>query len=100
MVRIVRVLNVSLASKAWAADPTNRRCDAPGSWYCPGSYPPALSALLDPSGVNPEARAYQAMFRARQKQQEARLPKPNGAGLPAGSYLDSCRGCTVGGDGA
>ena len=100
LVRIVRVRDVSLASKAWATDPANRRCDAPGSWYCPGSYPPALAALLDPASTEPEARAYRAHFEGRKARQELRLPRPNGDGLPAGSYLASCRGCSIGGAGA
>jgi len=40
LVRIFKVMNVSKESKAWAADPANRKCDAPGSWYCVGQYPP------------------------------------------------------------
>ena len=35
-VRIYKVVNVSDKSKKWSADPANRLCDAPGSWYCPG----------------------------------------------------------------
>ena len=27
-------------------DPKNRICDAPGSWYCVGQYPPALKGLI------------------------------------------------------
>ncbi|EOD07366.1 oligosaccharyl transferase [Emiliania huxleyi CCMP1516] len=34
LVRIYKVKRVSLKSKLWAADPANRVCDAPGSWYC------------------------------------------------------------------
>ena len=41
LVRIYKVMNVSQESKAWVADPKNRICDAPGSWYCVGQYPPA-----------------------------------------------------------
>merc|ERR1711998_654512 len=41
-VRIFKVKSVALESKRWAADPNNRKCDAPGSWYCVGQYPPAL----------------------------------------------------------
>jgi len=41
LIRIFKVLNISQESKAWAADPANRVCDAPGSWYCTGRYPPA-----------------------------------------------------------
>jgi len=45
-VRIFKVRNVSLKSKQWVADPANRVCDAPGSWYCTGQYPPALTSLI------------------------------------------------------
>jgi dolichyl-diphosphooligosaccharide---protein glycosyltransferase len=45
-VRIYKIENVDLASKAWAADTTNRKCDAPGSWFCPGQYPPGLASIL------------------------------------------------------
>ncbi len=42
LVRIFKILNISEESKAWLADPANRICDAPGSWYCVGQYPPAV----------------------------------------------------------
>ena len=45
-VRIFKVLSVSQESRRWAADPANRLCDAEGSWYCPGQYPPALQKIL------------------------------------------------------
>jgi len=45
-VRIFKVRNVSKKSKEWVADPANRVCDAPGSWYCTGQYPPALWPLI------------------------------------------------------
>lgn len=45
-VRIFKVQSVSQESKAWVADPANRICDAPGSWYCKGQYPPALQKIL------------------------------------------------------
>jgi dolichyl-diphosphooligosaccharide--protein glycosyltransferase len=44
--RVYRVKNVSQSSKKWIADPANRDCDAPGSWYCTGNYPPALKKLI------------------------------------------------------
>merc|ERR1711879_1044048 len=44
--RIYKILNVSQESKDWIADPANRVCDAPGSWYCVGQYPPALKKLI------------------------------------------------------
>eukprot|EP01062_Namystynia_karyoxenos_P025994 TRINITY_DN2033_c0_g3_i5.p1 TRINITY_DN2033_c0_g3~~TRINITY_DN2033_c0_g3_i5.p1 ORF type:complete len:817 (+),score=243.33 TRINITY_DN2033_c0_g3_i5:126-2576(+) len=47
LVRIFKVLHVSKESKQWIADPANRVCDAPGSWYCTGQYPPALQKLID-----------------------------------------------------
>eukprot|EP00747_Dinoflagellata_sp_TGD_P064097 gnl/TRDRNA2_/TRDRNA2_153735_c1_seq1.p1 gnl/TRDRNA2_/TRDRNA2_153735_c1~~gnl/TRDRNA2_/TRDRNA2_153735_c1_seq1.p1 ORF type:complete len:644 (-),score=116.44 gnl/TRDRNA2_/TRDRNA2_153735_c1_seq1:134-1894(-) len=45
-VRIFKVVNISQESKDWVADPANRKCDVPGSWYCPGQYPPALDKLI------------------------------------------------------
>lgn len=41
LVRIYKVQNVSKESKLWVKDPANRICDAEGSWYCTGQYPPA-----------------------------------------------------------
>jgi dolichyl-diphosphooligosaccharide--protein glycosyltransferase len=41
LIRIFKVMNVSEESKKFTADPANRICDAPGSWYCTGQYPPA-----------------------------------------------------------
>jgi len=46
LLRVFKVLNVSEESKQWVADPKNRECDAPGSWYCVGKYPPALNKLI------------------------------------------------------
>ena len=34
-------------SKKWGMNPENRKCDAPGSWYCTGDYPPALTPLIE-----------------------------------------------------
>lgn len=45
--RVYQVMNVSQASKKWNADPANRKCDAPGSWYCVGEYPPAVQPLIE-----------------------------------------------------
>jgi len=44
--RIFKVLNVSQESKDWVANPENKICDAPGSWYCVGQYPPAIAKFL------------------------------------------------------
>mmetsp|Transcript_116294 Transcript_116294/g.217716 ORF Transcript_116294/g.217716 Transcript_116294/m.217716 type:complete len:223 (+) Transcript_116294:2-670(+) len=76
LVRIFRVLNVSQESKEWAADPRNRQCDAPGSWYCQGQYPPAIKWLIETrknfkqledfnAGTDAEAEAYQKAYHAR-----------------------------------
>jgi dolichyl-diphosphooligosaccharide--protein glycosyltransferase len=46
-VRIFKILKVSKKSRKWIADPKNRNCDAPGSWYCVGNYPPALTDLIN-----------------------------------------------------
>ena len=45
-VRIYKVRKVSKKSKEWIANPANRVCDAPGSWYCVGQYPPALQSFI------------------------------------------------------
>jgi dolichyl-diphosphooligosaccharide--protein glycosyltransferase len=42
LLRVFKVKNVDMKSRAWLADPANRKCDRPGSWYCPGVYPPAI----------------------------------------------------------
>jgi dolichyl-diphosphooligosaccharide--protein glycosyltransferase len=44
-VRIYKILSVSKESKEWVIN--NRKCDAPGSWFCPGQYPPALKTILE-----------------------------------------------------
>jgi len=46
LMRVYQVMNISQESKDWVKDPTNRKCDAPGSWYCVGQYPPALEKLI------------------------------------------------------
>lgn len=46
LMRVFKVLNVSKESKEWVADHSNKVCDAPGSWYCVGQYPPALAPLI------------------------------------------------------
>lgn len=38
-------MSVSQESKDWVIQ--NRQCDAPGSWFCPGRYPPALEKILE-----------------------------------------------------
>lgn len=43
-VRIFKILNVAEESREWVKN--NVHCDAPGSWFCPGSYPPGLAGIL------------------------------------------------------
>jgi len=80
MIRIFKVLNVSQESKDWVANPANRKCDAPGSWYCVGQYPPALAPLIamrkdfaqleDFNKKNREKSAYTKMIEEKQKRGE------------------------------
>jgi len=44
--RFFKVVNVSEESRQWVASPENLLCDAPGSWYCVGQYPPAIAKFL------------------------------------------------------
>ncbi|KAH3763341.1 Dolichyl-diphosphooligosaccharide--protein glycosyltransferase subunit stt3 [Pelomyxa schiedti] len=57
LVRIFEVLNISRKSKRWAADPANRICDAPGSWYCTGQYPPEFLKHV-PKGSVPQTHRH------------------------------------------
>lgn len=49
LVRVYKVVGVDMESREWAADPSNRICDAPGSWYCVGQYPPKLPLAIPKS---------------------------------------------------
>lgn len=81
LMRIFKVLGVSEESKNWIADPANRKCDAPGSWYCVGQYPPALSKLIakrknfaqleDFNRKDGEKSAYTRMVEEKMKREEA-----------------------------
>jgi len=44
--RVFKILSISQESKKWVADPENRDCDAPGSWFCRGQYPPGMQKIL------------------------------------------------------
>jgi len=44
--RFFKVLNVSQESKDWVGNISNKICDAPGSWYCTGQYPPPIQNFL------------------------------------------------------
>lgn len=53
--------------------------------------------LFNKSAVHsPEAAKYQQAYAARLAEQADRdAPKPNGDGIPGGSYLGSCSGCSL-----
>jgi dolichyl-diphosphooligosaccharide--protein glycosyltransferase len=40
----LQIQSVSKESKEWVEN--NKICDAPGSWFCRGQYPPALQKIL------------------------------------------------------
>lgn len=95
-VRIFKVLSTSKESKAWAADPANRECDAPGSWYCAGKYPPALQwlekkkkAFRQLEDFNRGGRdekyyeEYMARMEGRQPSARAAVGEPGGKKAPA-----------------
>mmetsp|Transcript_52508 Transcript_52508/g.94171 ORF Transcript_52508/g.94171 Transcript_52508/m.94171 type:complete len:840 (-) Transcript_52508:53-2572(-) len=83
MIRIYKIHNVSQKSKDWVADPANRVCDAPGSWYCVGQYPPALNKLIakrrnfaqleDFNKKDQEKSAYTKLIEERQRKKEHEL---------------------------
>ena len=45
-VRIYKILGVDAESRSWVENKDNRKCDTPGSWFCPGQYPPGLADVL------------------------------------------------------
>ena len=66
LLRIFKVLNISQESKAWCADPKNYACDRPGSWYCPGQYPPGFPAPPKTHrNIDYEKAAFMAAQRAK-----------------------------------
>lgn len=93
-VRIFKILGVADESKEWVKNPENLVCDVPGSWFCPGQYPPGLSAILarkkdfaqlEDFNRGDEDSEYQKQYfealnnpelatkKARQKEREARI---------------------------
>merc|ERR1712087_700333 len=84
--RIFEILNVSQESKEWVANPENRVCDAPGSWYCVGQYPPALAPLIakrrnfrqleDFNKAEAEKSAYTKMIEAEREADLSEEPPP------------------------
>jgi dolichyl-diphosphooligosaccharide---protein glycosyltransferase len=104
-VRIYKISGVSEESKKWIAE--NYECDAEGSWFCPGKYPPGLKPFLDTKKdfrqledfnrqdrddeyqkkyfenlQNPEAARRAALERDRQAQQQQPPPKAKVAATP------------------
>ncbi|CAK9062452.1 Dolichyl-diphosphooligosaccharide--protein glycosyltransferase subunit STT3A (Oligosaccharyl transferase subunit STT3A) (STT3-A) [Durusdinium trenchii] len=80
LVRIFKVLNISDESKAWAADPNNWKCDAPGSWHCQGQYPPALSKVLE------KQKAFQQLEDFNQQKDEKAEEYHKATGLQPGQF--------------
>ena len=88
LVRIWKVMNISQETKAWLADPANRQCDRPGSWYCPGQYPPpSITGGIDLSPPSShrhlnydDPNAYVEDRKAKEKHgAKARAPPPTKA---------------------
>jgi dolichyl-diphosphooligosaccharide--protein glycosyltransferase len=91
-VRIYKVVNVSEKSKRWAADPANRLCDAPGSWYCPGQYPPALAkftGIIKPAYTMPAFHRKQQEEREKQEQLEAQRMADQAAAAAAAANAET-----------
>jgi dolichyl-diphosphooligosaccharide--protein glycosyltransferase len=71
-VRIYKVVDVDMESRKWLSDPSNRVCDPPGSWQCPGRYPPALKKypkLIKPA--YPAERERTAAENARKRKKKS-----------------------------
>eukprot|EP00934_Nitzschia_sp_Nitz4_P004414 Nitzschia sp. Nitz4//scaffold7_size249615//54853//57987//NITZ4_001153-RA/size249615-processed-gene-0.182-mRNA-1//-1//CDS//3329558370//4404//frame0 len=79
-VRIYKVMSVSQESKDWVIN--NRVCDAPGSWFCPGHYPPALEKILEEKRDFAQLEDFNAKSRDEeyQKQYFEHLNNPNARG--------------------
>merc|ERR1712048_819585 len=85
LMRVFKVLNVSQESKKWIDDPANRVCDAPGSWYCVGQYPPALAPLIakrrnfaQPEDFNKKGAKKSAYTRLIEKQRQSKNKQAKG----------------------
>ena len=91
-VRIYKVVNVSDKSKRWAADPANRVCDAPGSWYCPGQYPPALAKF---TGIIKPAYAMPAFHQQQQAVEAQRMADRAAAAAAAANAERPKRSCEL-----
>ena len=91
-VRIFKVVNVSSKSKKWVADPANRDCDAPGSWYCPGQYPPALAkftGIIKPAYTMPAFHQQQQAEREKQERVEAQRMADRAAAAAAAANAET-----------
>jgi len=89
-VRIYEVVNVSMKSRNWLKDPANRMCDAPGSWYCPGQYPPALAkftGIIKPAYRMPAFAKQQMEERARRDAEKKEAAAQKAAEMKAAEEL-------------
>ena len=85
--RIWQVLKVSQESKDWIADPANRVCDAPGSWYCRGQYPPKLGKLMQRKRDFKQLEDFNVKKDEKSKKYE---PHPHPAAPTTTHHLSSC----------
>lgn len=69
-VRIYKILGVDMESKAWVKDCANRVCDAEGSWFCPGRYPPALQKIIAQKKDFPQLEDFNQDISDKQYQKE------------------------------
>jgi len=84
-VRIYKVRQVSLKSKKWIADQKNRMCDAPGSWYCVGQYPPALKSFISKRRDFAQLEDFNVKRDAHSKKyHEEYMRRMGGGGAPKG----------------
>ena len=101
--RIFKVKSVSKKSKDWVADPANRVCDAPGSWYCTGQYPPALNSLIARRknfrqledfnvGQDEQSRKYQEEYHKRMSGRRGPSEEPPEGSVDYGLAFVGCFG--------
>ena len=98
-----RLLLTPLSLSLQVADPANRVCDAPGSWYCTGQYPPALSSLIARRknfrqledfnvGQDEQSRKYQEEYHKRMSGRRGPSEEPPEGSVDYGLAFVGCFG--------
>ena len=88
-VKIYRVKRVSRKSKKWIAASENKICDAPGSWYCVGQYPPALDKLMAKKEAFTQLEDFNAKKgKNHEKYQQEYMARMSGGGKQSGAGKD------------